>query len=44
MGFFVTGDTHGDVSRLLHKNLIKGHPVTKDDVVFILGDFGVRNS
>ena len=41
MGIFVTGDTHGDISRLLYRELIKGHIATNKDVIFILGDFGV---
>jgi hypothetical protein len=41
MAIYVTGDTHGDVSRLLSRICIGNHIIGKDDVVFILGDFGV---
>lgn len=36
MSIFVTGDTHGSVTRLI--NL--GYIINKDDVLFIAGDFG----
>jgi predicted phosphodiesterase len=41
MAIYVTGDTHGDVSRLIQGEWLTSHIVSKGDVVFILGDFGV---
>ena len=42
MSLYVTGDTHGDV---ISRFSFKRHPVlrnlTKDDIVIILGDFGI---
>ena len=38
---YLTGDTHGDLKRLSHKNWPEGKLLTKDDYVIILGDFGV---
>lgn len=41
MAIFVTGDTHGDVSRLLYGKWPANHVISIGDVVFVLGDFGV---
>ncbi len=38
---FITGDTHGDVSRLSLENFPEQKEMTKDDYVIILGDFGL---
>lgn len=41
MGIYVTGDTHGDISRLLYFRFPGNHIIDENDVVFVLGDFGV---
>lgn len=39
---YITGDIHGDPSRLGSRNLLKlGIDITKDDYVIICGDFGI---
>lgn len=38
---WVTGDTHGEFSRLSGGNFRDGKQATKDDYVIILGDFGL---
>lgn len=40
---FITGDIHGDIgiSRLSAHNFPQGKELTKDDLVFICGDFGL---
>lgn len=38
---FVTGDTHGDFSRLNSKNFPFQNMMTKEDYVIIAGDFGI---
>ncbi len=44
MSLYITGDTHGNFSRLSHKNLNKMFPPkkkwTEDDIIIIAGDFG----
>ena len=37
---FITGDTHGNFTRLSHKNWPEGKTLDKDDFVIICGDFG----
>lgn len=39
--FFVTGDTHGEWNRLGFENFPQGRELTKNDYVFIMGDFGI---
>jgi len=39
--FFATGDTHGDWSRFRSGNFPEGKTLTRDDYVFIMGDFGI---
>lgn len=41
MAVYATGDTHGDVTRLLYGKWPGNHIITSEDVVFVLGDFGV---
>lgn len=41
MAVYLTGDTHGDVSRLLYYRFPGNHVISENDVVFVLGDFGV---
>jgi hypothetical protein len=38
---YLTGDTHGDLSRLTSANWPKGKSLSKRDYLIILGDFGV---
>lgn len=38
--FYITGDTHGDFTRLSNKNWPAAKSLTKDDVLVICGDFG----
>lgn len=38
---YVTGDIHGDVSRFSKKKFPEQKELTKDDIVIVLGDFGV---
>ncbi|MBE6129349.1 MAG: metallophosphoesterase [Erysipelotrichaceae bacterium] len=38
---WITGDTHGDVTRLNSVNFPEQSEMTKDDVVIICGDFGL---
>ena len=38
---YVTGDIHGDVSRFSKKKFPEQKELTKDDIVMVLGDFGV---
>jgi len=38
---FVTGDTHGNITRFSSKNFPEGRELTKNDIIFQLGDFGV---
>lgn len=38
---FITGDIHGDPFRFSHKNWPVGKELTKEDVVIVLGDFGM---
>lgn len=40
MAIFLTGDIHGDISRLSSKNFPEGNKLTKQDYVIVLGDFG----
>jgi hypothetical protein len=39
---FITGDTHGDFSRLSAESWPRGECLTKDDYVVVLGDFGLN--
>jgi len=43
MKVFITGDTHipHDIHKLNSRNFPKGKSLTKDDVVIVLGDFGL---
>ena len=41
MKVYITGDIHGNASKLSSKNFPDGKDLTKDDVVIILGDFGL---
>lgn len=43
MRIFLTGDLHGDydIHKLSSKNFNKGSELSKDDIVIILGDFGL---
>ena len=38
---WITGDTHGDVTRLNNVHFPEQKDMTKDDVVIICGDFGL---
>ncbi len=38
---YVTGDIHGEVSRFSKKRFPEQKELTKDDIVIVLGDFGV---
>ena len=38
---FKTGDTHGDVRRFSSTKFPEGKDLTKDDIVFQLGDWGL---
>ncbi len=38
---YVTGDIHGDVSRFSKKKFPEQKGLTKEDIVIVLGDFGV---
>ena len=40
---FLCGDTHGtyEVDKILNTEFLNSYPFTKDDVLIILGDFGV---
>lgn len=38
---YLTGDTHGDVSRLSAKHFPEGRDLTSNDIVIIVGDFGI---
>ncbi len=38
---FITGDTHGDVTRLNTESFFEQKEMTKDDYLIILGDFGL---
>ena len=40
MAFYITGDCHGDFLKI--KFFCKHHKTNKDDVMIILGDFGVN--
>ena len=40
MAIFITGDTHGDFSRLLPAAFHEQRDLTKDDCLIICGDFG----
>lgn len=39
--FFATGDTHGEWTRFSSKNFPEGKTLSRDDYVFIMGDFGI---
>lgn len=41
MAVYTTGDTHGDVSRIIYGTFPGDHIVGVGDVLFVLGDFGV---
>ena len=41
MAVYATGDTHGDVFRIIYGTFPGEHIVGEGDVLFILGDFGV---
>ena len=41
MGIYITGDTHNNFSRLSFKNWKESKSLTKEDVLIILGDFGL---
>lgn len=41
MSLYITGDIHGDVLRFHKNNFPIGQTLTKDDIVFICGDFGL---
>jgi hypothetical protein len=41
MSIYLTGDTHGDISRLIADPLYKNETITEKDVIIVLGDFGV---
>lgn len=41
MKIFVTGDIHSELSRLNEVNFPQQHELTKEDIVIILGDFGL---
>lgn len=41
MKVYITGDIHGDLWRLDEKNFPEQKSLTKDDILIILGDFGV---
>ena len=38
---YVTGDTHGNFSRLSNKNWKQGKELNKEDYVIVMGDFGL---
>ena len=40
MAIFITGDTHGDFSRLLPAAFHEQRDLTKEDYLIICGDFG----
>lgn len=40
MAIFITGDTHGDFSRLQPAAFREQHDLTKEDYLIICGDFG----
>lgn len=41
MSIYLTGDTHGDISRLIADPLYDNNIITEKDVIIVLGDFGV---
>lgn len=43
MAIFITGDTHGDFSRLLPAAFHEQRDLTKEDYLIICGDYTVKN-
>jgi len=41
MEIYLTGDTHGDITRLGSSHFPEGKSLSKEDLVIQLGDFGI---